>query len=170
MANDGKYLNLTNGVPTQESAINASAGAGDAGKMTKLDGAGRFDASMMPVGTDIEATAITASEALAAGAFVNLWNSAGLKMRNADATVAGKEAHGFVLAAVANGAVGTAYTQGINTGCTGRTVGARQFLSTVAGSPVEAAPAATGNVAQPIGVALSATAVKFNPQTPVLAA
>ena len=41
---------------------------------------------------------VTTSEALAAGDLVNIWNSSGAKARKADATTAGKEAHGFVLA------------------------------------------------------------------------
>lgn len=90
----------------------SSAGAGDSGKVVALDGAGRIDSTMMPVGIGADTASITASEALAAGDLVNIWNSTGAKARKADATVAGKEAHGFVLASVSNGASATVYFEG----------------------------------------------------------
>lgn len=170
MANNGKYLALTLGVPTEETAIATSAGAGDAAKIPKLDGSGRFDVSMMPVGTDVAAITVTTSESVAAGDWVNLWNSTGLKARKADATAAGKEAHGFVLAAFGSAASATVYLDGVNTGVTGRTVGARQFLHTTAGGSTETAPTTTGNVDQVVGIAYSATAIAFRPSVPILVA
>lgn len=170
MANNGKYLALTSGVPTEETAIATSAGAGDANKIAKLDSSGRFDASMMPVGTDISVLTVTTSEAVSAGDWINLWNSTGLKARKADATTAGKEAHGFVLAGFGSGASATVYLDGVNTAVTGRTVGARQFLHTTAGGSTETAPSSTGNVDQVVGVASATTAVVFNPSVPILVA
>lgn len=170
MANDGKFLNLTAGVPTQETAINTSAGAGDASKLIKLDSSGRIDATMMPIGTDIETQSITTSEALSAGDLVNLWNSTGLKARKADATAAGKEAHGFVLASASSGAAAQVYFDGIVSGLSGMTVGARQFLATTAGARTETAPSGGGNMAQIVGVALSATTMKFRPEMGILVA
>ena len=87
-----KFLQLVNGVPTGKAAIQASAGAGDAGKIPALDSQGRMDQSMMPVGIAPETDTATASEALSAGDFVNLYNSSGLKAHKADASTAGKEA------------------------------------------------------------------------------
>lgn len=170
MANDGKFLNITSGVPTQETAINTSAGAGDANKIAKLDATGRFDSTMMPVGTDIETQAIVTSEALSAGDLVNLWNSTGLKARKADATAAGKETHGFVTASASSGGTATVYFDGIVSGLSGLTVGARQFLATTAGARTETAPSTGGNMAQVVGVGLSATTMKFRPETPILIA
>jgi hypothetical protein len=170
MANDGKFLNITSGVTTQETAIATSAGAGDANKIIKLDGTGKVDPSFMPTGVTAEVVIVTTSEALAAGDFVNLWNSTGIKARKADATVTGKEAHGFVLAAVISGGSASVYMEGFNSQVTGKTVGARQFLSTTAGLATETPPAATGNMAQVIGVATSATSISFAPMTPILLA
>src|SRR5512139_3232941 len=99
MAGD-KYLYNNSGVLTEKTAIQSSAGAGDAGKIPALDAGGKLHSSMMPTGTATETDDITASEALSAGDFVNIYDSAGAKCRKADATTAGKEAHGFVLAAV----------------------------------------------------------------------
>jgi len=145
----------------------SSAGAGDAGKIVALDGAGRIDTTMMPVGIGADTQSITASEALAAGDFVNIWDSSGAKVRKADATVAGKEAHGFVTAAVASAASATVYFEGSNNNVTGQTPGP-VFLSTTAGAATATAPTGTGNVVQRIGFATSATAINFQSQPPVV--
>jgi hypothetical protein len=170
MANDGKYLNLTGGLPAQESAVNTAAGAGDANKIARLDSTGKWDPSMMPVGVVPEVLTVTASEAISAGDWVNLWNSTGLKARKADATVAGKEAHGFALAAISNGATGSIYLEGLNTQVTGKTAGDRQFLSTTAGASTTTAPSGAGNQAQVLGVAVSATSISFKPSDPITVA
>lgn len=168
MAGD-KYLYINGGAITEKASLQSSAGAGDAGKIPALDASGRLDTSMMPVGIAADTASIVASEALAAGDWVNVWNSGGAKVRKADATVAGKEAHGFVLAAVANGANATVYFEGTNTAVTGQTPGV-VFLSTTAGLGTPTAPSAAGNVVQRIGYAVSATAVNFQSQPPVVLA
>src|SRR3989304_8755821 len=76
----------------------SSAGAGDVGKLPSLDGSGKLDTSFMPVGIGADTAAIATSESLAAGDFVSIWDNTGAAVRKADATTAGKEAHGFVLA------------------------------------------------------------------------
>lgn len=152
--------------PAVLNAVNASAGAGDAAKVVQLDSSGRIDSTMMPVGIGADSASITTSEALSAGDFVNIWNSTGAKARKADATVAGKEAHGFVLVGVGSGAAATVYFEGTNTAVTGQTPGA-VFLSTTAGQAAAAAPTGTGNVVQRIGFAVSATAINFQSQPPI---
>ena len=147
----------------------SSAGAGDSGKVVALDAAGRIDNTMMPVGIGADTAVITTSEALAAGDFVNIWDNSGAKVRKADATVAGKEAHGFVLAAYGSAVAATVYFEGTNTGVTGQTPG-RAFLSTTAGIAAAAAPSATGNVVQVIGTALSTTTISFEAQQPIVLA
>lgn len=141
-------------------------GGGNANKIPALDAAGKLDITMMPSGIAADTAVITASEALAAGDFVNIWNSTGAKVRKADATVAGKEAHGFVLAAVSNGAAATVYFEGSNTGVTGQTPGP-VFLSTTAGLCTTTAPSSTGNVVQVVGFAVSATVVNFQSNPPI---
>lgn len=150
-------------------AKNASAGAADAGKIPQLDGAGRLSATMMPVGFGDDTTTLTTTEALAAGDFVSVWNSTGAKVRKADATTAGKEAHGFVLAAAASGASATVYFEGTNTAVTGATPGL-VFLATTAGGATSTAPSAAGNVVQRIGFAISATAINFQSNDPIVLA
>ena len=167
----GDYLKLSGGVPVDTNANVTSAGAGDAGRIVKLDASGKLDMTLLPAGLGAETRAMQASEALAAGDLVNIWNSGGPRMRKADATGAGKDAHGFVLAAVASGASGTLYPEeNVVTGLSGLTPGARQFLGTTAGTRSETAPVGSGQVAQIVGVALSATEMLFRPETPIVLA
>ena len=153
-------LTITNGKTT-------STGAGDSGKLVALDGSGRIDSTMMPVGIGADTATITTSEALSAGDFVNVWNSTGAKVRKADATVSGKEAHGFVLSAYGSGAPASVLFEGSNTGVTGQTPGP-VFLSTTAGIATSTAPSGSGNVVQRIGFAVSATAINFQSQPPIV--
>jgi hypothetical protein len=165
-----KYLYNNAGTLTEREALVSSAGAADAGKIPALDAAGRFDASMMPVGIGADTASILASENIAAGDYVNVWNDAGaFKIRKADATTNGKRAHGFVLAAVAAGASGTVYFEGTNTQVSGQTPG-EVFLATTAGTGAASAPTASGNVVQRIGVAVGATAVSFEAGQPIVLA
>lgn len=143
-----------------------SAGAGDAGKLVALGGSGRIDETMMPVGVAADVALITASENLAAGDFVNIWDSSGAKVRKADATITGKEAHGFVLSAFSSSTPATVYFEGSNVSVTGQTPGP-VFLSTTAGLATSVAPNGSGNVVQRIGYATSATSINFQSQTPV---
>jgi hypothetical protein len=98
---------------------------------------------------------------LAAGDYVNIHNSAGAKARKADATTAGKEAHGFVLAAFGSGATATVYMEGTNTQVTGQTAG-RVYLSTTAGAGTATPVSGAGQVSQVIGFATSTTTVNFH--------
>ena len=161
-----KFLRLVNGVLTEIFGVQTSAGAGIAGDLVSLDDSGRIDNSMMPVGIGADTSTISASETLAAGDWVNVWNNSGAKVRKADATTAGKEAHGFVLAAVTSGNPATVYFEGTNTQVSGQTPGP-VFLQTTAGVGGPTVPSASGNVVQQIGVAVSATAVNFERGAPV---
>ncbi|MEY4507951.1 MAG: hypothetical protein RLZZ450_73 [Pseudomonadota bacterium] len=152
--------------PTIVNSTPSSAGAGSAGKLPALDSSGKLDSSFLPVGIGADTQSITASEALAAGDFVNVWSSTGAKARKADATTAGKHAMGFVLSAVANGAQATVYFEGTNTQVSGQTPG-DVFLSTTPGQATTTCPSATGNIAQPVGIATSATTVNFQYNRPI---
>lgn len=164
-----KYLRNNAGTITEKEATVVSAGAGDAGEIPALDAAGKLDSSVMPVGIGADTASVTTSEALAAGDLVNIWNSTGAKARKADATTAGKEAHGFVLAAVGSGASATVYFEGTNTQVSGLTPGV-QYLSTTPGTATATAPSGSGNVVQRVGFATSATALNFQSQPPVVLA
>ncbi|WP_310530714.1 hypothetical protein [Novosphingobium sp.] len=164
----GDYLKLASGVPTDANANATSAGAGDAGKIVKLDGSGKIDSTMMPIGVGAETRSMTTSEAVAAGDLVNIHNSTGPKVRKADATTAGKESHGFVLSSAGSGASVTVYPeQAVISGLTGLTPGTRMFLATTAGTSTATAPSTSGQVVQDIGYAISTTEILFNPRQPI---
>lgn len=153
----GGYLD-----PSLLNAVATSAGAGSSGKIPQLDGTGRLDSSMMPVGIVADTITATATEALSAGAYVQVYNASGKKVRNADCSN-GRAANGIVLASVSNGGTATVYGAGsLNTQVSARTPGAMQFLST-AGAATEAAPTTSGYIVQPLGWALDVTVVEFVP-------
>jgi hypothetical protein len=163
MAGD-KYIKDDSGRLTEQAAVQTSAGAGNAGNLVALDSSGKLDITMMPTGVTAEAKTVVASEALSSGDLINLWNDGGTsKMRKADATTAGKEADGYVLAAVSSGASGTAYFDSINTGVSGLTIDTIHFLSTTAGGVTATAPSASGNVVQEIGKTTATGELIFRP-------
>lgn len=161
------FLRSVGGQLTEVRGVQTSAGAGDADKIPALDATGRIDNSMMPVGIGADTATIQASENLAAGDWVNVHNVSGsARVRKADATSAGKEADGFVLAAVTSGANATVYFEGTNTQVSGQTPGP-VFLQTTAGAGGATAPSGAGNVVQRLGVATAAGAVNFERGQPV---
>lgn len=164
-----KYLYNNAGTVTEKAAVVTSAGAGDTGRIPALDASGRLDTTVMPTGIGADTAVITASEALAAGDLVNVWNSTGAKVRKADATTAGKEAHGFVLASVISTGAATVYFEGTNAGVTGLTPGV-QYLSTTAGTATATAPSGSGNVVQRVGFATAAAALNFQSEIPIVLA
>ena len=162
-----KFIRLVAGVLTEIAGVVTSAGAGNDGDIPALDATGRLDASVMPVGIGADTVTVTASEALSDGDFVNVYDDGGTAAcRKADATTAGKRAHGFVLASVAGSAPAIVYTSGINGHVTGQTAGP-VFLQTTAGTVGATVPSSIGQVVQTVGYATSATEVVFQPQEPV---
>lgn len=173
-AGDANKIVSLNGSGILDSSIvnskTTSAGVGDSGKLPALDATGRLDQSFMPVGIGADTAVIAASEALAAGDLVNVWDSTGTpKVRKADASTSGKEAHGFVLSAVTNGANATVYFEGSNTAKSGLTAG-KLYLGTTAGATQSTAPSGTGQVVQIVGFATSATVMNFQSGTPIVLA
>lgn len=158
MATQG-FFALVAGKLQQVIALVTSAGAADAGKIVALDDTGRLDSSVMPAGIGANTKSLPAYEALAAGNFVNEFLDSGvLKVRKADATTAGKEADGYVLAAVTAGNSAAVYPlSGSNTQCTGLTVGSTYYLNTTAGGVTATAPTGAGNFVQKLGKAVSTT-------------
>lgn len=166
---NGKYLIHMLGRPREVLAAIISAGAADSGKLVALDANGRLSNTMMPVGFGEEITVVQASEALAAGDFVNIHNVSGAaRVRKADAPT-NKPAHGFVLAAVASGANATVYRQGSNTARTGLTPASDYFLGT-SGGVSTTVPTTAGHIAQLIGVSVSATTIVVEIESEILIA
>lgn len=157
-----RYLNVVNGVPTQIAASESAA----AEVIVATGAGGTIDPTFLPPGVGVEVITLVASEALSAGAFVNVYDASGTpKCRNANATTAGKEAHGYVIASVLSGANATVYLNGRNVAFLGGAVvnAGDLYLGTTAGQAVLVAPSASGNIVQQIGFAYSTTAMQFNP-------
>lgn len=165
MAQPQKFIKLASGRLVEETieSVSATAGAGDADKLVRLATDGKIDPSMMPTGLGADVMTIVASENLAAGDFVNIWNNTGVaNARKADASSSGKEADGFVLDAVNSGQNASVYFEGRNTALTGLTIGSRYYLSAAAaGAITSTPPSAASQVVQFMGRASSATSLAF---------
>ena len=145
-----------------------------AASQAEVDAATISTKSVTPLTTDrfdkiwVQASA---SEALSAGDFVNIFGSGSvLWCRKASATDATKPAHGFVKSAVSNGSTADIYLCGTNSNRSGMTVGAMQYLSTTAGGITATPPSGAGNIIQPLGVAKAATAMRFDFSRPIAVA
>lgn len=163
-----KYLKNSSGTITEGATVATSAGSGDVDKIPSLDSNGRLDSSFMPSGIGADTQVVVASEALAAGDLVNVWNNGGLfKVRKADATTAGKEAHGFVLASVLISGNATVYFEGSDNVLSSLLPGV-YYLATTAGTVTQTAPSGSGNVVQRVGFASSATTLNFQSEVPIV--
>lgn len=161
-----KYIAQTSGQLTEVAAA-TSGGAPDAGKIPELDGSGRLAVGMMPTGIGADTAVLVASEALAAGDLVNIWNNVGVpSVRKADAGT-NKPAHGFVLSAVSATANATVYFEGQNTQQTGLTAGLVFLSAATPGRATSIAPSTAGQLVQGVGVAISATSLNFEASQPI---
>lgn len=195
-ASSTKFLINNAGVATEQPALTTSAGAADANKLPALNASGilddtivnasttsaadviikagadgKMDTSFLPSGVGAATESIVASEALSAGSFVNIWDNAGTSnVRLADASTSGKEANGYVLAAVSSGAVATVYFSDTNTQVTSLTVGVQYLSATTPGAATSTAPTGSGQLVQILGKAISATKLVFQPGMPIVLA
>lgn len=144
----------------------AAAVTATADSLVGTNSTGTIDPSFLPTGVGPEIFTATATETIASGAFVNIFNNSGvISVRNADATTNGKPADGFVLAAYVSTNVATVYIVGqLNTALTGLTLGAKYFLSTTPGAITTTPATATGNIVQEIGKADKTTEMAFAPK------
>ena len=109
---------------------------------------------------------IEAGEDLDAGDLVDIYDDTGALVRKADSSL-GYPADGYVLADVIAGNDATVYVSGLVTGLSGLTPGAKIYLST-AGGVTETSPTTANYIVQEVGVAVSATSIKFEPQLTIL--
>ena len=173
---DGKLVALNGSGVLAANIVNSvttSAGAGDTGKVVALDAAGKIDSTMMPTGVGADTKTFVASETLAAGDLVNIWDDSGTpKARKADASGgSAKRAVGFVLSGYSSAATATVYFKGTITGLSGLTGGNPLYLSgSSAGTQTATAPSTSAYIVQPTGHALSSTESSFEPQTPIVLA
>lgn len=111
-----------------------------------------------------------ATNPIAAGELVNLWNNSGtLEVRLADNTAEGKECFGYCTAGASTGNPVTVLSApgSVITGLSGLTTGARYYLGGT-GAVTSTVPTTTGNVIQYIGLATTVSTLLFlNDQQPV---
>jgi hypothetical protein len=166
-----KYLVAQNGQTAERFATVVSTGAANGGDILAADDTGRLDVSVLPVGVGPDVASLPTTEALAAGDFVNLYSNAGaFAVRKADASAAGKEAHGYVLGAVTSGATATVYFDGRNTAVSGQSPGVVFLSATNAGKGTATCPTGAGQIQQRLGVAVAATELNFEATPPILLA
>lgn len=155
-----QFMSRINGRDTQVNPIKTSSGSAQAGKIPKTNDDGYLDASLMPpevLSTNIKM--ILASEAIAAGKYVNIYDDAGVtKCRLADATN-DRPAHGFVRDAFASLAQAKVVFEGKNDDLTALVAGTRIFLGAAGGVTATPPEAPTNKISQLIGVAISSTEV-----------
>ncbi len=171
-----KFLRIhpTLNVPQENEATVISTGAGEAGDIVALDAGGKLDISVLPTGIGPDVAVIEASEALAAGDFVNIHDVAGTpNVRKADASQANAAeiAHGFVKDNVTSGANATVYFEGANDDLSSLTAGTTYALSaTVPGAVVALGSATTtpGQSLQILGVAINATTINVEIGKPTI--
>jgi hypothetical protein len=155
---------LLDGVESWVAGITTSAGSGDSGKVAVLDSNGKFDMSFMPAGLGTDTQSIVASEALAAGDFVNIYNASGTKkVRKANATSGvAHPAHGCVKSAYSSADTALVYTGTVpNDQLTGLTYGSPYYLGKTAGAATSDISAfTTGDLVQFLGYATDATTIE----------
>jgi len=157
-------LDSTTNLPKELTPNTTSAGGSDAGKIPALNASGVLDSTLFPAGIGEASQIFPTSEAITAGALVNLFLvSTTWTARNANATDATKPAMGFVTAGTTSPNNTTIYFPGqIVTGVSVLTPGP-VFLSITSGAVSSTAPNAAGNLVQQVGYALSATSFVFQP-------
>lgn len=163
-----KYFDWIGAKWQQVVPILTSSGAPDSGKMAQTGANGKFHLSLMADGvvpdqkTGVSNGAITLND-------LCYIETAGTIARATAASAGPHEAMGFATSTVITGVSVTIQDQGIMSGFTGLTPGARYFLSDVTpgGVLIDPGPVGAGKIAQFIGYAMSATEINFEPDQPV---
>lgn len=166
-----KFIDIVSGAISRVSALVTSSGASDADKLVATGGDGKLDLTLMPDGIGPDTKSVLFYENASAGDLINLYNDAGvLKARKADASGGvAKQCDGYVKSAVTAGQNGTVYFDGVITGLTGLTIGAKYYLSkTTAGSLTNTAFTDSGYIWQGVGKASSATELIFEASDPIV--
>lgn len=165
------YIDLQAGLQKLVATIQAFTGTAD--QIVSTNSSGYIDASLIdPAATDDKKVNVTAGEALTAGQLVYFDEGA-----SGNAMIAGYDAslpaganaaEGYVLTSVAASAAVDVYLTGTITGLSGLTPGETYYLDTAGGITATAPTLDTsGDISQPVGIALSATELCFAPERAV---
>lgn len=165
------FLARVAGKTKQIIATVTSTGAADAGKIIALDSGGKLDMSLLPGGIGVNVVTALATELIAPGKFVELYDDTGvLKMRLADNSN-GRAAWGYVKESVSASASGSVYRLNtVNANMSGLTPGGDYWLGSAGGviSTPLSPETDVGKLDQYLGRALSATelvTVEYEPVT-----
>jgi hypothetical protein len=102
-----------------------------------------------------------ASEDIAQGAMVNLYNNAGtINARNSNGSAAGKAVRAFANSAITSGSYGEFILGGVNPYISGMTPGTLYYMGNTNGT----ISATAGTVSQKVGYALTASKLFFQPE------
>lgn len=165
-----KYNRISGSGLVETAGTVTSAGVGNAGNILALDANGLIDPSCMPSGITPDQISGTSNGAITAKDMCYV-EAAGTIARSTAAAGTPKGAMGWALTSVATGQPITIQLEGKIVGLSALTVGSTYFLSnTTPGGITTTPPSATGELWQPIGQALSATVLNFEPDTPILRA
>lgn len=163
-----KFLRFVSGILTEVFGVQTSSGVSNAGDIVALDDTGRISTTMMPVGVGADTVSLTATESLAAGAYVNIYSGG---VRNADASGGNaKAADGFVLEAVSSSGTALVYKEGSNTQLSGLTLGTELYLSATPGVATSTPPSTATHIVQRVGKATGTTSADFERGAPVVLA
>lgn len=156
-----KYIALVSGIETEVEGTVTGGAVGQAGKIPALDGTGRLDASLMPVGVAPDVYVGSAFETLSpSNPFVYIKSDG--TVANASGASGGNPCVGFVLLGAAAAAQATVHFEGRVTGLSGLTVGSRYYLSdTVPGGLTLTPVSGSGKLHQYLGRAISTTTLSF---------
>ena len=154
------YIDLVAGLQKLKATIQAFTGTPD--ELVSTNASGYIDSSLIdPAALDDKKVTVTSGEALTAGQLVYFDET-----DSGNAYIAGANAaEGYVLTSVGAAASVDVYLSGSITGLAGLTPGDTYYLDT-AGAVTATAPTldTSGDINQPIGVALSATELCFTPE------
>lgn len=157
-----RFLKSENGRLKSVEGLTASSGATDSGKIPALDAEGKIPISML---RDVAITTMTAYETLDGGDLINVFYDVDTpKVRKASGAVSGKECDGFVIVGASAETNVDVFFEGVVSGLTDLTPGARYYLSaSTPGQVTDTPPSASPNVIQYIGRAISTTEIAFEP-------
>lgn len=159
-----KYLKVSGGHIVEETAIDQSAGSSDGNKIVRTKSDGFLDSTLFPPGLGPQSIVVVTGEALSAGNLVYVGSDGKAYKADASGANQSKIAIGFVTASYAVNANATVYTEGIISGLSGLTSGAKYFLSATPGSFSSTAPTTAGHAWQAVGYAINATTLLFRPE------
>jgi hypothetical protein len=153
----GSIIGTASFATTASFALNAGSGGGGGAGFPFAGTAVITGSIVLTSGSGFPS--LLASETLAAGDLVNIFSGGVRKASSTDIT---KQAHGFVTASYSSTNPVIVFYSGLLTGTSGLTAGAKYFLS-ASGTEATTAPTLTGQLSQEIGVAISTTALLFEP-------